>query len=295
MPDSARRAVQRVAPAKVNLSLRVVGRRADGYHELDGLIAFAEAGDIVSVRPADALSLEVSGPYAEALSAETDNLVLRAARALAAAAGREPGAAIVLDKQLPVAAGLGGGSADAAAALHALAELWGVELPAARLGGLALELGADVPICLHGQAAFVSGIGERIGPAPHLPAAWLVLANPGFELATAEVFRGRARDGAAYSPPATRWDAPPADAGALARHLARDGNDLEAAARVLRPEIGAVLGALERRPGCLLARMSGSGATCFGLFAEPAAAEAAAAQLSAEHPGWWLRWAKLTG
>jgi 4-diphosphocytidyl-2-C-methyl-D-erythritol kinase len=297
MPEPA--AIQRQARAKVNLSLRVTGRRPDGYHELDGLTAFAEAGDLVTVQDAEDLSLEIVGPYAGSLSAvtvpdepATENLVLRAARALAQATGRTPRARIVLDKQLPVAGGLGGGSADAAAALHALCQLWGVEPTPARLAEIGLQLGADVPVCLHGYAAFVSGIGERLGPAPHLPEAYLLLANPGVELSTGAVFK--ALDGQT-SGPAARWDAPPRDAGALAQHLARDGNDLEGPARRICPEIDAVLSALAGRPGCLIARMSGSGASCYGLFADAASAEAAAAQLAADQPRWWLRAARLVG
>ena len=297
MPEPA--AIQRQARAKVNLSLRVTGRRPDGYHELDGLTAFADAGDMVTVQDADQLQLEIVGPYAGALTqppAPTEpgreNLVLRAARMLAEATGRPARAHIVLDKQLPVAGGLGGGSADAAAALHALCALWGVDPGPARLAEIGLRLGADVPVCLHGYAAFVSGIGEWLGPAPHLPEAYVLLANPGVELATGRVFK--ALEGQT-SGPAARWDAPPRDAGALARHLTRDGNDLEGPARRLRPEIDAVLSALATRPGCLTARMSGSGATCFGLFAEAASAEAAAAQLAAEQPAWWLRAARLVG
>jgi 4-diphosphocytidyl-2-C-methyl-D-erythritol kinase len=297
MPEPA--AIQRQARAKVNLSLRVTGKRPGGYHELDGLTAFAEAGDLVTVQDADTLSLEIVGPYADSLMGApvpeepaTENLVLRAARALAEATGRAPRARIVLDKQLPVAGGLGGGSADAAAALNALCQLWGVEPGPARLAEIGLQLGADVPVCLHGYAAFVSGIGERLGPAPHLPEAYLLLANPGVELATGAVFK--ALDGQT-SAPAARWDAPPRDAAALARHLARDGNDLERVARRLRPEIDAVLSALAARPGCLIARMSGSGASCFGLFADAASAEAAAAQLAADQPSWWLRAARLVG
>ena len=298
-------AIQRQARAKVNLSLRVTGKRSDGYHELDGLTAFAEAGDLVTVWDADDLSLEIVGPYAGSLAGAgtglgagapgepaAENLVLRAARALAEATGRSAGARILLDKQLPVAGGLGGGSADAAAALDALCQLWGVDPGPARLAEIGLRLGADVPVCLHGYAAFVSGIGERLGPAPHLPEAHLVLANPGVELATGAVFK--ALDGQT-SHPAARFDTSPRDAGALAEHLARDGNDLEGPARRLRPEVDAVLSALAARPGCLIARMSGSGATCFGLFAEAGSAEAAAAQLAAERPSWWLRAARLVG
>jgi 4-diphosphocytidyl-2-C-methyl-D-erythritol kinase len=292
-------AIQHQARAKVNLSLRVTGTRPDGYHELDGLTAFADAGDMVTVQEADELTLEIVGPYAGSLSQAAapdepaaENLVLRAARALASATGRPARARILLDKQLPVAGGLGGGSADAAAALHALCRLWGVDPGPARLAEIGLKLGADVPVCLHGAAAFVSGIGERLGPAPHLPEAYVLLANPGVELSTGQVFA--ALDGQT-SGPAARWDAPPKDAGALADHLARDGNDLEGPARRLRPEIDQVLSALATRPGCLLARMSGSGATCFGLFADAASAEAAAAQLAADQPAWWLRAARLVG
>ncbi|RDD61971.1 4-(cytidine 5'-diphospho)-2-C-methyl-D-erythritol kinase [Ferruginivarius sediminum] len=285
-------AITRLARAKVNLSLRVLGRREDGYHELDGLIAFAGVGDRIHVAPAETLSLELSGPFAEALREQDDNLVLRAARRLAAHAGVDAGAMITLDKQLPVAAGLGGGSADAAAALQALSALWSLSPAADELYALALELGADVPICLYGQAAYVSGIGERIGPAPHLPKGWLVLANPGVELSTAAVFRARPeRPGH----PAHRWDRAPRDVGDLARRLGQDANDLEATARDLAPEIDAVLAALGDTGGCLMARMSGSGATCFGLYADEASADAAAAQLAAAHASWWLRSAPLEG
>ncbi len=284
-------AVSRFAPAKVNLYLHVHGRRADGYHLLDSLAVFAGIGDRVEVWPADTLSIETDGEHAAELPGGEDNLVLRAARRLGAAAGCRAGARIRLVKALPVAAGIGGGSADAAAALRALAELWRLPGDAAIPPQLAIELGADVPVCLAGRPTQMSGIGETLRPAPPLPPFHLVLANPGKPLSTAEVFgRFAAGDGAAA--PAGRpgaLDRAPADAAALAALLAERDNDLEAPARSLLPEVGEVLARLARAPGCLLARMSGSGATCFGLFASQSAAARAADALAAASPAWWVR------
>ncbi|UFN51439.1 4-(cytidine 5'-diphospho)-2-C-methyl-D-erythritol kinase [Roseomonas sp. OT10] len=263
----------------MNLFLHVTGQRPDGYHELDSLVVFAAAGDRLRATAADGLGLTLGGPEAGALAAEPDNLVLRAARSLAREAGIAPAAALHLDKRLPVASGIGGGSADAAAALRLLARFWGVA-PAS--GGLALSLGADVPACLASAPLRMAGIGERLSPAPTLPSCGLVLANPRRPLSTPAVFRARAPG---FSSPAdlpAGWDS----AAALAETLRACRNDLEAAAISLCPEVGQVLAALAALPGCLLARMSGSGATCFGLFASPAEAEAAAMRLPA---GWW-RW-----
>ncbi len=278
------------APAKVNLYLHVTGRRADGYHELDSLIAFAGVGDTVTVGPADDLSLAVDGPFADRLPPAPDNLVLRAARRLARAAG-VGAAAITLTKRLPVASGLGGGSADAAATLRALARLWDLPADDGRLKDLALGLGADVPACLGGTCAFVGGIGERLRPAPPLPPAWLVLANPGVPLATAAVFAGRA---GAFSRPGP-FDDVPADAPGLAALLAARRNDLTEAATARAPAVGEALAALEAEAGSLLARMSGSGATCFALFAGAGEAHAAAKRIATAHPGWWVAAAPLLG
>ncbi|HKM64927.1 MAG TPA: 4-(cytidine 5'-diphospho)-2-C-methyl-D-erythritol kinase [Acidisphaera sp.] len=260
------------APAKVNLFLHVVGRRADGYHLLDSLAVFAGAADVIDARPARGLSLEVRGPFAVALGDGTDNLVLRAARALADVAGRSADAALVLHKALPVASGIGGGSADAAATLRGLCRLWDIAPGSVDLPGLALGIGADVPVCLVGRPARMGGIGERLSAAPALPSCGLLLANPGVALATAEVFRRR---DPAFSAPAELPDAWP-DAAAMARDLARLRNDLQAPARAVAPEIAPLLERIALLPGCLLARMSGSGGTCFGLFASAEAAEAAA-------------------
>ena len=268
------------APAKVNLSLLVTGRRADGYHLLDSLVVFGPAADRLHASPATELSLRIEGPFAAGLAAEPDNLVLRAASALAAWGGRCAGAALVLEKNLPVASGIGGGSADAAAALRVLCKLWDLAPDEAALAALALPLGADVPVCVPSQPARMRGVGETLSPLPPLPACGLLLVNPGIALATADVFRVRS---APFSHPGELPAAWP-DAAALTATLAALGNDLEAPAIAVAPVVGTVLSALRQLPGCLLARMSGSGATCFGLFADPAAARQAAARLPAE---WW--------
>ncbi len=282
-------AVGRMAWAKVNLYLSVTGRRSDGYHELDSLVVFAGLGDQLVFAPAEGLKLELAGPFAAALPAGADNLVTRAAEALARAAGAAAGARIGLTKNLPAAAGLGGGSADAAATLDGLAELWGLAPAPGDLAKLAKGLGADVPVCLYGRPALVRGIGEVIERAPPLPPAWLVLVNPGVALPTAEVFAARQGD---FSAPAA-WGGPSADPAELAGRLGERGNDLEAPARRLAPEIDRVLAALSGEIGCLLARMSGSGATCFGLFAAQAEARAAAAAIAAGQDGWWTAAAPL--
>ena len=266
------------ARAKVNLFLHVLGRRADGYHLLDSLAVFPDIGDTLTMAPADALQLEVTGPFGGSLNGN-DNLVLRAARALLDAASATHGATMVLDKHLPVASGIGGGSADAAAALRLLNRVWGLGLPAPQLAGIALGLGADVPVCLASEPARMGGIGELIGVAPALPHCGIVLVNPGVAVATADVFRTRPEE---YAEPAVlpaRWP----DAVSLAADLARLSNDLEAAAVSLCPPIGDTLAWLRAQPGCRFARMSGSGATCFGLVDTPAAAIA----LGSQPPGWW--------
>jgi 4-diphosphocytidyl-2-C-methyl-D-erythritol kinase len=268
------------APAKVNLSLLVTGRRPDGYHLLDSLVAFGPAADIVHGAVAPGLSLRLEGPFAAGLRAEPDNLVLRAARALANWAGRPAGAALVLEKHLPVASGIGGGSADAAAALRLLCRLWEVDPGERALADIALGLGADVPVCLASRPARMTGIGEVLSPLPTLPMCGVLLANPGIAVATADVFRARVGP---FSPAMTGILAWP-DAAALAATLAGSGNDLEAPAMAVSPAIGPVLAALRALPGCLLARMSGSGATCFALFATPAEAGQGAILLP---PEWW--------
>ncbi len=278
------------APAKLNLYLHVTGRRADGYHFLDSLVAFADVGDVLTMTPAQRLAFSADGPFAAALGDEPDaNLVVRAARALAAAVGRAPDVALHLTKILPVASGIGGGSADAAACLRGLARLWGIDASSTLVREVAATLGADVPACVDGRACYMGGVGTELSPAPRLPPTGLLLVNPGIALATPAVYR--ARQGAFSAP--MRFDAVPADAVALAGLLEQRTNDLAPPAISLVPEIQAVLDAIAAAAGCLLSRMSGSGATCFGLFADKAAATAAGEGIAASHPAWWVSAGRL--
>lgn len=271
--------VSEAAPAKLNLCLHVTGRRADGYHLLDSLVVFADVVDRVSAAPGQGLSLAVTGPESADLAAEPDNLVLRAARALGVTE-----AALVLEKHLPLASGIGGGSADAAAALRALVRLTGRGLPSAEA---VLRLGADVPVCLAGRPARMSGIGEVLAPLPTLPPMWCVLVNPRVAVPTPQVFSALTRRD---NPPLP--DLPPAalaSAKAFAAWLAADTrNDLVAPARSVAPVLSQVQSALAATPDCLLARMSGSGGTHFGLYATEAAAKLAGTALRRAHPGWWV-------
>lgn len=271
------------APAKINLSLHVTGQRADGYHLLDSLVAFADVGDRLDVRPAPALSLRVSGPMAAGVPEDGSNLVLKAALALTQGGDEGLGASITLDKHLPAAAGIGGGSADAAAALRLLSELWSVPLPDPEA---VLALGADVPVCLHGRACRMRGLGEVLSAVPPLPPVPAVLVNPRVEVPTPAVFKLLAQKD---NPPMPETLGGFADVRALAEWLAGQRNDLEGPARQVQPVIGAVLAALEASPGALLARMSGSGATCFALHESAESAADAAARLAAAQPGWWVR------
>jgi 4-diphosphocytidyl-2-C-methyl-D-erythritol kinase len=276
-----------LAPAKVNLYLHVLGRRADGYHLLDSLVAFADIGDRVAAVPADHLSLAVGGPEAAGLAGLGDgNLVLRAARLYVEATretGRARGAALVLDKCLPTASGIGGGSSDAAATLRVLDHLSGGAAAPLVLAELAARLGADVPACLNAGPVWVGGVGELLESAESLPPAGIVLANPRIALPTLSVFRTRR---GLFSEPG-RFAAMPRDVAGLAAALASRRNDLTEAARCLVPEIATVLERLAGLPGALLARMSGSGATCFALFADRAAALTAHAALRGAEPEWW--------
>jgi 4-diphosphocytidyl-2-C-methyl-D-erythritol kinase len=265
--------MRETAFAKLNLALHVRGRRADGYHELDTLFAFAQDGDELRVEPGETLSLRVTGPFSTSLAGESDNLVLRAARALAERFGVSAGAALSLDKRLPVAAGIGGGSADAAAALRLLDRFWRLEAGEAELLALAAGLGADVPACLQSRPCRGTGRGDRLELADlaGFAQAPVLLVNPGVSVGTSEVFG--------------RWRGP--GSGPLPADPAAGGNDLEAAATALVPEIGAVLAALEGCEGARLVRMSGSGATCFALFASEGQRDGAEAALAAARPGWW--------
>ena len=273
------------AAAKLNLDLLVTGRRPDGYHELDSLVVFTDLADGLMFRPAAELSLDLAGPFAAGLPPPVDNIVIRAARRLAAAASVPAEARITLHKRLPVAAGIGGGSADAAAALRGLRRLWRLELDDDALRAIGLGLGADVPVCLGTRPARLRGIGERLDPLPSLPALALVLVNPRRPLATAEVFRSLWLE--SFSTRARGLPACPR-LPQLVASLASSRSDLEAAAQGMLPAIGEMLALLRAEPGCRLARMSGSGPTCFGLFDDPTAAADAAFRLGTARPGWWV-------
>lgn len=280
------------APAKINLYLHVLGRRPDGYHDLDSLVAFATLHDVITAAPSDDLTLGVEGPFANELSnaiGGTDNLMLRAARLLAEHVGRDAGAAMRLHKMIPVAAGLGGGSADGAATLLALCRLWHVEVPFPILAELALRLGADLPVCLASRTAYMSGVGEKLTPAPEVPPLGVVLVNPRVSLPTAEVFR--ALDGRFTS--ASRPTYRPGDPVSLIEGLRRTRNDLTEPAVRLAPAVRDTLAVLESVPDVLIARMSGSGATCFGLFNDGIAAQIAAEELAGAQPTWWVRAGRL--
>jgi 4-diphosphocytidyl-2-C-methyl-D-erythritol kinase len=283
------------APAKVNLTLRVLGRRADGYHELESLVAFAEVGDRLSFAPGAELVLTVHGPNAAQAGEGADNLVLKAARALAARVSGISLGAFDLDKRLPVAAGLGGGSADAAAALRLLARANNIPADDGRLYDAARVTGADVPVCLDPRPRLMRGIGEILSVPLKLPALPVVLANPGVALPTKSVFAGWKRAG----PQALTLDVA-AVAKITGREeylqlLATQANDLESAAIAVEPVIAEMLVALRGLGGCRLARMSGSGGTCFALFASAAAAIEAANALSGKYPQWWARPSALGG
>jgi 4-diphosphocytidyl-2-C-methyl-D-erythritol kinase len=284
------------APAKVNLFLHVGAPGADGYHPICSLMAFADVGDVVGAYEAEALSLDVRGPFARGLGGAGDNLVLRAAKALIAELRRpvQP-FGLSLDKRLPVASGLGGGSSDAGAALRLLRAAIAPRATDRQLEKVAASLGADGAACLWGRPVLAEGCGERLSPAPELPPIDAVLVNAGTPVSTAEVYRrfdAQARFGE-VAPPA----APAAfeDARELAAWLAGQRNDLEAAAIAVAPVVGAVLETLAGEPECLLARVSGSGGSCFALCASDIEAEGLAERLQALAPDWWVRRCRLGG
>lgn len=278
------------ARAKVNLDLRVLGRRADGYHELESLVAFAGVGDTLSLDPGAVLSLTLAGPRAEGLAVDDGNLVLRAARALAAARPALRLGRFHLVKRLPVASGIGGGSADAAAALRLLARLNGIGPADPLLREVAASVGADVPVCLDSRARLMAGIGEKLGPVLRLPPLFAVLVNPGVGVETVAVFRALGlKAGEALSEARAPEFALPGSGPRLLHYLETSRNDLAAPAGQLAPVIGEVLERLASLPGCRLARMSGSGATCFALFDDCTASAAAAKTLASERPGCWVR------
>ncbi len=266
-------ALSEPAPAKVNLFLHILGRRPDGYHELESLTVFTEFGDRVAVAPADGYRLDLSGPFAAGLS--EDNIVSRAVELMAAAVGRPPNVAVAVEKNIPVGAGLGGGSADAAAAIRALSRLWQVPVPS----GLE-TLGADVPVCVTSGPSLMRGIGEIMEPMQSFPACAIVLVNPGVFVSTADVFRSLKLNNARTAP---NMFSP--DYKTLMGQLSETGNDLLPPAGKLAPEI---LDVLREIDGGELTGMSGSGATCFTVCADLVTAEAVADQVRRDHPDWWV-------
>ncbi|MEJ0063412.1 MAG: 4-(cytidine 5'-diphospho)-2-C-methyl-D-erythritol kinase [Alphaproteobacteria bacterium] len=274
------------APAKINLYLHVTGRREDGYHLLDSLVAFADIGDRIAVEAADRFEFALTGPMAASLAGENPegNLAVRAAKTLALAAKKPLNFKITLEKNLPIASGIGGGSTDAAAALLALARFWNLRPETLPLHEIARGLGQDIPACLLRRPCYFRNIGDELDPAPNLPRTGIVLANPGLSVPTPAVFKRRQGD---FSPPA-RLE-PAATLQDLIAALKTRRNDLYAPAIELAPAIADCLNAVAATQDCLLARMSGSGATCFGLYETAALAGAAAAALQKQHPDWWVQ------
>ncbi|GEP10882.1 4-(cytidine 5'-diphospho)-2-C-methyl-D-erythritol kinase [Methylobacterium gnaphalii] len=283
-------ALTTLAPAKINLTLHVLGRRAgDGYHALESLVAFARVGDTLSLEPGDALSLDVSGPTAGTAGPTDDNLVLRAARHLAAGVPGLRVGAFKLDKRLPVAAGIGGGSSDAAAALRLLAQLNDLPLDHPAIVASARAAGADVPVCLDPRARMMRGAGEELGPALGLAPLPVLLINPGVPVSTAPVFEALGlRVGETLSGADHPVIAPGLDLNGVLAAIAPARNDLEAPALTVAPIVGDALRDLRDQPGCRLARMSGSGATVFAVFTGELAAESAARTIRASRPAWWV-------
>ncbi|MDO9609382.1 MAG: 4-(cytidine 5'-diphospho)-2-C-methyl-D-erythritol kinase [Brevundimonas sp.] len=285
-------ALSALAPAKINLFLHVALVDADGYHPLSSLVAFADVGDRVTVEPAARLALTVTGPFGAGLAAEPDNLILRALRALGDATGTgEPPLKVTLDKRLPIAAGLGGGSSDAGAALKLARQALGLDIDDAALEAVAGVIGADGPMCLRMRSAWAEGRGDVLTDEPRLPPLWAVMFNPGVPSPTGAVYR--AYD--AGPPRAADLPAPPADwsPAAVIDWLAGLRNDLQLPAEALTPAIAGAVQAVAATPGVALARMSGSGATVFGLCRSSADATAAAAALSAAHPAAWVAATRL--
>jgi 4-diphosphocytidyl-2-C-methyl-D-erythritol kinase len=273
------------APAKINLCLHVGARRADGYHDLQSLVAFAGFGDELTFEKADSLSLSIGGPFAESLDGQGENLILKAARRLSAEAARPPGAKITLTKRIPVASGVGGGSSDAAATLRGLTRLWSLALSTEHLQKIGAEIGSDVPVCVAPSAAWMEGRGERVQSLPALPRLSALLVNPGVHVSTADVFRRLDhRSGVNLAAPIMTF----ADSLALVRYLETTSNDLEMPAIALAPAIGEVLHELKCLPGVLFARMSGSGATCFAITNDVESADAGLRDLQNRFPDWWM-------
>lgn len=274
------------ASAKINLFLHVGDKRADGFHPLQSLAVFTAMGDVLSMEPAFGLSLTIEGPFAKGLDGEGDNLVLRAAKSLSEKSALDTqGAKLILTKNLPVASGIGGGSADAAAALRGLNQLWNLDRSEAVLRDLAAGLGSDIPVCVLSASCFMEGRGEVLRAAQSMPRVPMLLVNPGVAVPTKDVFAALGeRSGVEMALPRGNFT----DTADLLRFLETTRNDLEEPARRIQPVIGDVLQAIAKLPGALMTRMSGSGATCFGIFADDDCCRRAAENLKIRQPAWWI-------
>ncbi|MTI10341.1 4-(cytidine 5'-diphospho)-2-C-methyl-D-erythritol kinase [Curvivirga aplysinae] len=286
------KSIEEFAAAKVNLDLLVTGKREDGYHLLDSLVVFTEFGDHIRVSEAEELSLDVSGPYKAAVPLDGSNLVLKAAKALQTKLNIKTGAKIHLEKNIPAAAGVGGGSADAAATLKALMRLWDIKMPVEELSELGLTLGADIPVCLLSQSAIMRGVGEDIRKIAPLPPLYMLLVNPGVSLSTPDVFKARAAELSDIADRSALMDKTLSRQDFLNLCLAQK-NDLTEAAANLAPVVTEVLNVIEKQSDCLMVRMSGSGATCFGLFADIEAADMAKNAVLRYNTDWWAEAAPI--
>lgn len=282
-----------LAKAKINLDLLITGKREDGYHLLDSLVVFADYGDEIILSPADELTLEVCGPFSKSLKADDNNLALKAARMMKEHFSYAGGAKITLIKKLPVSSGIGGGSADAAATIRGMMEIMNIEGHTSELESMALSLGADVPVCLQSQNIRMRGIGERFEPFDFDSPLHLLLVNPGVSVSTAEIFQKRSARKAPFSQDRALPEKVK-NLSQIVEILSESANDLEQEACLAAPEIKTVLTALKSNENCLLARMSGSGATCFGLYEKRAEAEAIGHALQQAHPQWWVQSASAT-
>lgn len=294
----SRSRISAFAPAKINLNLHVTGRRADGYHLLDSLVAFADIGDEIEIVPAREFSFRVAGPFADKFgpqeissAPDSKNLAVRAALDMAGLTGKMPDFELNLVKNLPLGGGIGGGSADAAAVMRGLLAYWEIEESWPGLMETAVSLGADVPVCLMGKPAFMRGIGEQITPLTSFPEMPAVLVHPGKHCSTVEMFR-RYREDFSSETLMPEGFKTPED---LADFLRETGNDLTRAACEIVPEIKTVIEALSAQKGSVLTRMSGSGSCCFGLFQSQVQAGGAAAKIQAAHPDYWVRPCRITG
>jgi 4-diphosphocytidyl-2-C-methyl-D-erythritol kinase len=284
-----------LARPKVNLYLEISGRLSNGYHLLNSLAVFPKTGDLLTVNAANTLELEIEGTAPSGLGSADQNLVYRAAQLLQSKTGTRQGALITLQKNLPIASGVGGGSSDAAGALHLLNQLWALDISIDQLAVWSAELGADLPVCVHGSAAFMSGIGDIIHPAPSFPDFHMLLVNPGMEVSTPAIFKQLDLPRKDQDPLVEIPDLQNLNFDQFIQYLKKRCNDLTPPAMAQVPDIKQVLSEIAQTSGCALSRMSGSGATCFGIYETPEQARAAEVRIATDHPSWWIIPAPVSG